>query len=144
MKDYKFLGSADYTNYGDNNDISFDTSLKDINTHSGVDRKRQDISKILLTEANGNLLYPDYGAGLNDYIFSNSFDSNMRKQLGDSVIEAMSYLNKIEESTEDNERIASVDSLKLSQPDDKRKVNINMQITLVDGTVVDVTLGGIL
>ena len=142
MKDYQFLGTADYRYYGDSNDIKFD-SLMDIKTLEGADRKRQDVVKILLTEVGAAISDESYGTRIVSSIFAPLTSSEDKKRLADSVVYALTFLGSIEQSSLDSENIAQILSLKVVPSSDPRYMSMNLTVQLMDGSYVTASIGGI-
>ena len=144
MEDWKFLSTADFRFYGDNNDISFDSVLHDIVPIQGTPRIKQDVSKDLLTESGADISDLDYGSGLYTFLFQSAYDSQVRKNMADNVTKSLNHLIDIEQSNEQSETITELRSIRLDTPQDQRFINLNILLIMADGTPLEITLANIL
>ena len=123
MKDLKYLAAVK-SPPGPYNDIEIGAD-GDIVTVDGVDRIKQDVAKILMTEL-GLMPYPNYGSSLPLMPGSQQFSSTLLDTISSEVISAVQYLVYVEESALLDEQISSITTLKVSYED--AAVSINLTI----------------
>jgi len=139
MKDLKLLGTAEKQFYGTFNDIGY--SNGDFKTLEGNPRVKQGVSKILITRQGSLTSFILYGATLKNFIFTNIFGEETRQGVINAVVQALSYYNTLETSTDPSELIDTIDALDFSQDSkDPRKTYIKLAITLKDGSKITITM----
>jgi hypothetical protein len=105
----------------------------------GPARKFQDIAKILITRIGSDSVIPTYGSQIPNVMGQRAIDVN--DKLTDGVIEAMAFLVEVEQSTEPDENIAGIRSLKVETPrSEPRERDVNLDVDLQDGTFVQSSL----
>jgi len=139
MEDLKLLRTRTGQYYGDFNDIQFDEK-NDLDLISGSARTRQNIVKILLTIRGTNKKYPHYGTYMQK--IGNISNDYSQKQLliRESIIQALKYLQIVEESEEENELLESIQSIDFCPSEDSREYRININIVLESGDLIKIEL----
>lgn len=100
------------------------SAVGDIQYIDKSDRLKQDITKILITER-GLMPYPNYGTLLPLLPATSPTDVNLLPTLSDDIIVAMRYLDLIETSTEDDERIGEITTLDLEFQNSTIAITLN-------------------
>ncbi len=140
MEDLKLLRSQSGDLYADYNDIAFN-EYNDLELISGTSRTRQNIIKILLTTRGANLKYPHYGTYL-QRIGDLPHDMSQKQVLiRESIIQALKYLQIIEESDDEEEVLKSVELLQfIPSQEDPREYTINIKIRLENDELITIIL----
>lgn len=139
MKDFKFLQIT--SKDGAFRDFKFDRN-GDLQYVDGPDRVKQNIVKILLTVKGRNSKYPDYGSLL-QRISNIKYNKDKKSELiKESILQALTYLDIVEESDEPDEVIEQIKSMKIVPSDDPREIIIDMLIKLESGDELQISLEG--
>lgn len=106
----------------------------DLKVLEGPARKVQDVIKALLTQQGSNLVYPTYGTVLVNTPGQRNADG-LDNLISETIKECMAWLQRIEESTRPDERLASVTASLTPglQPSEKQ---INLVVTLENGQII--------
>lgn len=99
----------------------------------GVERKTQDILKILLTRVAANLVYPNYGSELPNIVGKRAI-AQIVDTISESIVKAMGYLQAMEESTKPDERLKRIVSLNVVDGSDPRTKLIRLIVEMEDGS----------
>lgn len=114
-------------------DVHFDTANR-VKLIEKREKIRQQLVKILLTNAGDNLLDSEYGCTLSDSI-GQKINEYFAANLQFSIIEAINHLVDIQNNYNlpDTERITSVSDVTATQnADDPREINIVVKVTTAD------------
>jgi hypothetical protein len=125
------------------NDLQWDP-VNDVDTISGVDKLKQDINKILLTERGTNTNFPLYGSALQTFIGNKVNFQVLKAKVHDEVVSALQVLQFInKDNPNPDEKPDTLEFLSIEQPSvDQIEVKINV-ITesgkrLVTGIILNV------
>ncbi len=136
MKDLKFIklpmGRQLIT--PDENDVEFDPKTGDFVTVEGHARKLQDVVKILITAIQSNPILPDYGTTLSILPGTRAF-SDLQQKTRDTIIQAMGFLQAVEQSSDPSERIRSIASLTV-QRTGAQEIFLVLAVELEDGFIL--------
>ena len=137
MNDIKLLNlTAGQPVSPDDTDIEINPSNGDFVWVSGHDRVRQNIVKILLTALTSNVVFSNYGTLLATAINQRG-SANINQSIKDSIIQGIAYLQAIETSQLQSERIQALQKLTVTAvAGNKQAIVIKMEIVLEDGFVV--------
>lgn len=108
--------------------VDYDLYLVD-----GVLRKTQDILKILLTEIGTNLIYENYGSDLQKV--GKRATAQVAEDIGNSIAQAMGYLQAVETSTKPDERLKRIVTLNVVDGPDPRTKIIRLIVEMEDGSI---------
>ena len=142
MKDITLSGLTDTGAFVDIFYTSDPTSLnyKDISTLEGESRIKQSVIKCLLSER-GREPFIGYGSGMKDYINNGTYnitDPRTLAKIKDDMIQSLSYLVKIETSTDADEQIKEIKSLKMTVSGST--ITISMELILQSGKELSFTI----
>lgn len=109
----------------------------DIVKLSGTARRTQDIIKILTTTVQSNPAYPTYGSYLSATIGNRDQEEIIKEKIKNSIVQAMSFLNNIENSGVPSEQLDSIVSLVIEKDKDPRAYIINLVVSMKDGSTAE-------
>jgi hypothetical protein len=109
------------------NDLQLD-SINDFATISGIDKLKQDINKIMLTERGTNTNFPLYGTTLQSMIGTKVNFLNLKAKVKDEIISSLQILQFINKDNPDpDERLDTLEFLSIEQPSiDSLDIKINV------------------
>lgn len=137
MKDIRYLTAGPGGAYGLFSDVSFVASEGgnvDLAVVDEEERLKQDVAKIMLTEL-GTAPYPNYGAGLANYIYRKFNSIDVLDNVQKDILTALYYLIFREPSTNPAERIGRIDDISVSYAD--QAITSEISITTEKGTGVN-------
>ena len=144
MPDIKFLNINTVENWDKPtyNDIEF-LENNDIKQVYDNDYVAQATAKVLKTDKNNSVPYPNYGTNLSQIRKSVSGNSLLESQVADDIVEAMSYIKTLEESPSEKEQIAGIDNMitkTLNLDKFNKAVSVTMSVVAKSGDIVKVTV----
>lgn len=144
MPDIKFLNINTVENWDKPtyNDIEF-LENNDIKQVYNNDYVAQATAKVLKTDKNNSVPYPNYGTNLSQIRKSVSGNSLLESQVADDIVEAMSYIKTLEESPSEKEQIAGIDNMitkTLNLDKFNKAVSVTMSVVAKSGGIVKVTV----
>ena len=134
MKDFKFLGTADSEFYGTLNDISYNNT-GEIVTIAGVERRYQDLSKVLLTAAR-QFPIPEYGATLQFFRGLNVFDPAILQEIQSAIYTSVAYISELDPGDNDDETLEAIEMLNIEPSNEEGKTDIDLQISTKSGKLI--------
>lgn len=144
MPDIKFLNINTVSNWDKPtyNDIEF-LSNNDIKQVYDNDYVAQATAKVLKTDKNSQVPYPNYGTNLSQIRKSVVGDSLLESQVANDIIEAMSYIKTLEESPSEKEQIAGIENMNaktLNLDKTNKAISITMSVVAKSGDIIKVTV----
>jgi phage baseplate assembly protein W len=118
---------------------AFAKATYDIQVLQGVERKTQDIVKILLTSIGSNPVYPTYGSELPNIPGKRSTDATNDLIL-ESIIKALGFVQAIETSIRPDERVKRIMSLYVEPGKDPRVKIIRLLVEMENGSIADTSV----
>jgi len=121
------------------NDLQIDT-LSDFASIEGIEKLKQDIKKILLTERGENDLFPLYGTNLQTLIGGKINFENIRARIKTEIVEALQVLQFINrENPNEDEQPDILESIRVEQID-PTSFDIQLSVKTVSGKSVSTGL----
>lgn len=144
MPDIKFLNinTVEHWDKPTYNDIEF-LKNNDIKQVYDNDYVAQATAKVLKTDKNSSVPYPNYGTNLSQIRKSVVGNSLMESLVANEIIEAMSYIKTLEESPSENEQIAGINNMTAKTLDlDKtnKALSVTMSVVTKSGNITKVTV----
>lgn len=124
------------------NDIEF-LDNNDIAQVYDNDYIAQATAKVLKTDKNFQVPYPNYGTNLSQIRKSIVGDSLLESQVANDIIEAISYIRTLEESPSEKEQIAGIENMNaktLNLDKFNKAVSITMSVVAKSGDITKVTV----
>lgn len=124
------------------NDIEF-LDNNDIAQVYNNDYIAQATAKVLKTDKNSQVPYPNYGTNLSQIRKSIVGDSLLESQVANDIIEAISYIRTLEESPSEKEQIAGIENMNaktLNLDKFNKAVSITMSVVAKSGDITKVTV----
>lgn len=130
MPDIKFININTVENWDKPtyNDIEF-LENNDIAQVYDNDYIAQATAKVLKTDKNSQVPYPNYGTNLSQIRKSVVGSSLLESQVANDIVEAMSYIKTLEESPSDKEQIAGIQNM-VAETINLDKFNKAMSVTM--------------
>lgn len=144
MSDIKFLNinTVEHWDKPTYNDIEF-LENNDIKQVYNSDYVAQATAKVLKTDKNSSVPYPNYGTNLSQIRKSVAGNSLLESQVADDIVEAMSYIKTLEESPSEKEQIAGIDNMitkTLNLDKFNKAVSVTMSVVAKSGDIIKVTV----
>lgn len=144
MPDIKFLNINTVENWDKPtyNDIEF-LENNDVKQVYDNDYVAQATAKVLKTDKNNSVPYPNYGTNLSQIRKSVAGNSLLESQVADDIVEAMSYIKTLEESPSEKEQIAGIDNMitkTLNLDKFNKAVSVTMSVVAKSGNIIKVTV----
>lgn len=124
------------------NDIEFATN-NDIIQVNNNDYVAQIVAKVLRTDKNSSVPFPNYGTTLSQIRKSIVNNSLLESQVANDIISAISYVRTLEESPSTSEQIAGISDISVETIDmDKftKAVSVTLSIVTKNGETTTVTV----
>lgn len=144
MPDIKFLNinTIEHWDKPTYNDIEF-LENNDIKQVYDNDYIAQATAKVLKTDKNSQVPYPNYGTNLSQIRKSIVGDSMLESQVANDIIEAMSYIKTLEESPSEKEQIAGINNMiakTLNLDKTNKAISVTMSVVAKSGDIIKVTV----
>ena len=144
MPDIKFININTVENWDKPtyNDIEF-LENNDIAQVYDNDYIAQATAKVLKTDKNSQVPYPNYGTNLSQIRRSIVGESLLESQVANDIIEAMSYIKTLEESPSEKEQIAGIENMvakTLNLDKFNKALSITMSVVAKSGDITKVTV----
>lgn len=144
MADIKFikLNSVDKIFEPTYNDIEF-LPNNDIAQVYDSDYVVQAVGKVLKTDKNSTVPFPNYGTNLNQIRKTVVGNALLESQVASDVVSAISYIRTLEESPSESEQIAGITGMTATTVDlDKftKAVSVDLTVLSKEGKTVKVTV----
>ena len=128
----------------ENGDIVF-SSLGEIQTVSGLDKLKQDVAKVLLTEIGANVYHPWYGSELTDSVIGGIADVSLTTQNAESTINealenlaALQMQQRSQQNVTPQETIGAIKEIKVTrEPSDPRLWTVS--VTVLSRSLSEIT-----
>ncbi len=120
------------------NDLQLN-AINDLDTLSGLDKLRQDINKILLTERGENTFFPLYGTELQSLVGGKTNPDVIRAKIKDEVIgglQTLQFLNR--DNPDPDERPDVLELLDIQQID---TTQFEIQLSVITASNKSITTG---
>lgn len=144
MPDIKFININTVKNWDQPtyNDIEF-LENNDIKQVYDSDYIAQATAKILKTDKNSQVPYPNYGTNLSQIRKNVVGDSLLESQVANDIVEAMSYIKTLEESPSEKEQIAGIQNMvakTINLDKFNKALSVTMSVVAKSGNIVKVTV----
>lgn len=144
MPDIKFININTVENWDKPtyNDIEF-LENNDIVQVYDNDYIAQATAKVLKTDKNSQVPYPNYGTNLSQIRKNVVGDSLLESQVANDIIEAVSYIKTLEESPSDKEQIAGIENMvakTLNLDKFNKALSVTMSVVAKSGDITKVTV----
>ena len=144
MPDIKFININTVKNWDQPtyNDIEF-LENNDIKQVYNSDYIAQATAKVLKTDKNSQVPYPNYGTNLSQIRKNVVGDSLLESQVANDIVEAMSYIKTLEESPSEKEQIAGIQNMvakTINLDKFNKALSVTMSVVAKSGNIVKVTV----
>jgi len=144
MPDIKFLNINTVENWNKPtyNDIEF-LENNDIKQVYNNDYIAQAVAKVLKTDKNSQVPFPNYGTNLSQIRKSIVGDSMLESLVANDIIESISYIRTLEESPSEKEQIAGIQDMvakTLNLDKTNKAISITMNVVSKSGNITKVTV----
>ena len=141
MSDIKLTGiDVSGTFVGEWNDFSF-TGTQDLEIVEGADYTKQKVTKILLTPMGSNTNFPGYGTRLQSAIHGDLDNTLVQGQIVDAILNAITYLETLETSTNPAERITAIEDVDVLASAAQTAIFVDLTLRLSTNEILEIILG---